>query len=85
MEDTIAAVMYVPDFVGSPSCFVCVTCGAEYRSWLAAGEIYCQSPLIRALMHELELLREQLRHAVYGCVWPRRAALTRKAGGGHVG
>ena len=25
---------------------------------LAAGEIYCQSPLIRALMHELELLRE---------------------------
>ena len=82
MEDTIAAVMYVPDFVGSPSCFVCVTCGAEYRSWLAAGEIYCQSPLIRALMHELELLREQLRR-----VWPRAAQgrAARKLGGGHVG
>ena len=29
------------------------------RGELAAGEIYCQSPLIRALMHELELLRER--------------------------
>lgn len=47
--------------VGSPSCFVShvVPSIGGGRGELAAGEIYCQSPLIRALMHELELLREQ--------------------------
>ena len=45
----------------SPSCFVShvVPSIGGGRGELAAGEIYCQSPLIRALMHELELLREQ--------------------------